>query len=118
MDPVGEALHVLVVDDDPDMQEVLTYQVERLGYAVVCAGSTDDALPQLGSVDVVMSDLHLGGETCERLLRSCAEAGVPAVIVTASPAAAADLARTVPRTQVLGKPVSLTNIASALGAAR
>lgn len=78
---------VLAVDDDEDTLELLHGQLHRAGYTMLACDSAESALkePRLGEVDVVVSDVHLGGMDgiglCEELATRCP--GVPVVVVTA-----------------------------------
>jgi len=54
--------HILVVDDDPDMRQLLTSLLESCGYTVACAEDGSSALKQLASdrrTDVVLTDLYM-----------------------------------------------------------
>ena len=81
--------HVLVVEDEPDLQELLRYNLEREGYRVTAVGRGEHALKVAESrhVDLILLDLMLPGmdglEVC-RALRSRSEtAAIPIVMVTA-----------------------------------
>lgn len=54
---------VLLIDDDPDIREALTEELELEGFEVVPAGSGADALTLAGEapVDVVLTDLRMPG---------------------------------------------------------
>ncbi len=66
---------VLIVDDDPGVREVLRRALSYAGYAVVLAGSGEEALTQLeavgGRVDLVVTDVMMpgigGAELAERV---------------------------------------------------
>jgi two-component system OmpR family response regulator len=68
--------HVLVVDDEPRIREVVTYALRRDGYVVSEAEAGDDALARMavGGVDLVVLDVMLPGadglEVCRRLRAS------------------------------------------------
>ena len=40
--------HVLVVDDKPDLLELVQYSLAAAGYDVTCVGSSDEALAAVG----------------------------------------------------------------------
>jgi DNA-binding NtrC family response regulator len=63
MPPFGES--ILVVDDDPDIQEVLTDRLEALGYRVFAASTGGEGLalvedegPQLVLLDIELPDMN------------------------------------------------------------
>jgi DNA-binding response OmpR family regulator len=80
---------VLVVEDDPDLREVLTYELKREGFEVDATGLGADALRicQRRAPDLVLLDLMLpdysGIEICQALRRSPATQDVPIVFLTA-----------------------------------
>ena len=53
---------VLIVDDNPQINQVLEFMLESLGYRAWCASSTGEALQTLTdeSIDFVLVDLNLG----------------------------------------------------------
>ena len=55
--------HVLVVDDEPDLLELVQYNLAAAGYDVTCVGSGEEALAAVGSVrpDLVILDVLLPG---------------------------------------------------------
>ncbi|HEY2945470.1 MAG TPA: ATP-binding protein [Vicinamibacteria bacterium] len=59
-----EGLTVLIVDDDPDVRELMRAVLQQRGARVVDAASTDDALSLLRteSPDVLLSDVEMPGE--------------------------------------------------------
>jgi DNA-binding response OmpR family regulator len=77
---------ILLVDDEESIQTLLTYPLERDGYAVVQARDGEEALRRFGeeSIDLVILDVMLprldGLEVCKRL-RS--ESNVPIIMLTA-----------------------------------
>jgi DNA-binding NtrC family response regulator len=56
---------ILVVDDDPDVQETVSLLLHSHGYDVVTAGSGEEALSRLAerAVDVLVSDIKMPGLT-------------------------------------------------------
>ena len=53
---------LLVVDDEPDIREILQVNLEAAGYEVVASPSAEDALQRLdGSVSLIILDVMLGG---------------------------------------------------------
>lgn len=82
---------VLVVDDEPELAEMLMYSLQQQGYAALSAGDGFNACrliererPDLILLDIMMPDLD-GWEVC-RLLRSVPDediASIPVVMLTA-----------------------------------
>ncbi len=67
---------ILLVDDEPDILEFLSYNIEKEGYEVHTAGNGKDAIelaatvvPQLILLDVMMPEMD-GIETCEELRKN------------------------------------------------
>ena len=77
---------ILVVEDEPSLQETLAYNLRKQGYEVIAAGDGKTAIDQARQVspDLVVLDLMLpvldGFEVC-RILRK--ESNVPILILTA-----------------------------------
>jgi DNA-binding response OmpR family regulator len=77
---------ILLVDDEESIQMLLTYPLERDGYAVVQARDGEEALRRFGEeqIDLVVLDVMLprldGLEVCKRL-RS--QSNVPIIMLTA-----------------------------------
>lgn len=68
-----EDIKILLVDDEPDILEIIRFNLEKVGYQIKTAPNGLDAikvskkfLPHLIILDVMMPDLD-GIETCERL---------------------------------------------------
>jgi DNA-binding response OmpR family regulator len=79
-------MKVLIVEDDPDMRDLLKRLLEKDGYQTDVAGSTAAALAAVASFkpDLVLLDVVLGGEDGRALLPKLREVSdVPAVFVTA-----------------------------------
>ncbi|MEZ0494940.1 ATP-binding protein [Sphingomonas sp. IW22] len=60
----AEQLHVLLVEDDPQVLRSATRRIERMGYRVTAAGSADGALACLKTtpgIDIVFSDVMMRG---------------------------------------------------------
>jgi DNA-binding response OmpR family regulator len=80
---------ILVVEDDPDLVELLSFNLRASGFAVGTAMDGVDALKKARSTipDLILLDLMLpeldGLAVCEILRREPATAGIPIVIVTA-----------------------------------
>lgn len=68
-----EDIKILLVDDEPDILEIISFNLEKVGYQVTTASNGLEALkqakktlPHLIILDVMMPELD-GIETCERL---------------------------------------------------
>ena len=59
---------MLVVDDDPSIRLLCRINLELAGWDVREAGGLDDARAQVGDVDVVVLDLHVGSGNGVELL--------------------------------------------------
>ncbi len=80
---------VLTVEDDPDILELVAYNLEREGFEVVGVTTGEEALGSARSKrpDVVLLDLMLPGmdglEVCRRLREDPKTRGIPVIIVSA-----------------------------------
>lgn len=82
-------MHVLVVDDDPDICELVTFKLSQLGHAVSHEANGEaglaaaiDILPNLILLDVMMPKLT-GIEVCQRLRAHETTSRVPIILITA-----------------------------------
>lgn len=79
---------ILVVDDEADILEMLKYNLEKEGYAVLTARNGKGALeevkrgPGLVLLDVMMPEMD-GWEVCKRLKREPKTASIPVLFLTA-----------------------------------
>lgn len=80
---------VVVVEDEPDIKEVIEYNLQREGYRVLSAldGEVGLKLIQKELPDLVLLDLMLPGldgiEICRRLRSQTATKNIPIIMVTA-----------------------------------
>jgi two-component system, OmpR family, phosphate regulon response regulator PhoB len=80
---------VLVVDDDPDVCDLVTYKLEQSGFEVRRAFDGDGALREVArrAPDLVLLDIMMPGisglEVLERWRSDQATAGIPVVLLTA-----------------------------------
>ena len=78
---------LLVVDDEPDIREILQVNLEAAGYEVITASSAEEALALLdGSVSLILLDVMLGGISgfsMVRKLRKELNNPVPVIFLTA-----------------------------------
>jgi two-component system, OmpR family, phosphate regulon response regulator PhoB len=83
------ASRVMIVEDEPDIRDLLTFHLERDGFQVVRAVTGTEALRQvhLTPPDLVILDLMLpqmdGLEVCRRLRSDGATATLPIIMLTA-----------------------------------
>lgn len=81
--------HVLIVEDDEDIAELLEYNLQRQGYRPSCAGTGEEGLREAreGKPDLILLDLMLPGlsglDVCRALKDSEATAGIPVIMLTA-----------------------------------
>ena len=80
---------VLIVDDEPDIVELIRYNLRAEGYEVITAENGREALEKAGSAlpDLVILDLMMpvmdGLETCKRLKADPRFARIPVLFLTA-----------------------------------
>jgi DNA-binding response OmpR family regulator len=80
---------VLIVEDEPDIRELVVHHLKREGYQVSAASSGEEALRQVQAVppDLVLLDLMMpamdGLEVCRRLRQDPATVSLPIVMLTA-----------------------------------
>ena len=84
----GERKKVLIVDDDPDMGELLCDRLQELGYEALhsCTGEEGLLLAYRNSPDLILLDLRLPGidglTVCQMLADDEETAGIPVIIVS------------------------------------
>ncbi len=82
-------MHILVVEDDEDIQQLVEYNLLKAGYKVSVAETGEEGLRQARAEhpDLVVLDLMLPGldglEVCRTLRRDPATARLPVVMLTA-----------------------------------
>jgi DNA-binding response OmpR family regulator len=82
-------MRILVIDDEPDILELVQYNLTREHYDVVCVESGEEALAQVQATppDLIVLDLMLPGvnglEVCRTLKRHPRTAAIPVVMLTA-----------------------------------
>ncbi len=85
----ADTQHILVVDDEPDILELLTYNLQREGFETSVARDGLDALsaaeksrPDLIILDIMMPRMD-GIEACKRLREHALLRTVPIILLTA-----------------------------------
>lgn len=80
---------ILVIDDEADIRELLTYNLEQEGYSVRSVSNGEEALKTFEneSVDLILLDLMLPGipgiEICKRLKRDAKLEAIPIIMISA-----------------------------------
>jgi two-component system phosphate regulon response regulator PhoB len=81
--------HILVVDDEDDLLELIRYNLSKEGYRVTCVGNGEDALrlarkitPDLLVLDVLLPQVD-GLEVCKQLKADSATRHIPIIMLTA-----------------------------------
>lgn len=81
--------HVLLVEDERDIRELVRYNLMRQGYQVTCAETGEEGLELANedTPDIVLLDLMLPGldglEVCRQLKRDSKTKSIPVVMLTA-----------------------------------
>jgi two-component system phosphate regulon response regulator PhoB len=81
--------HILIVEDEEEIQELIAYNLSREGFRTSIAGSGEDALKKVRSerIDVVILDLMLPGmdglDVCKALKKEEKTASIPVLMLTA-----------------------------------
>jgi two-component system, OmpR family, alkaline phosphatase synthesis response regulator PhoP len=81
--------HILVVDDELELQELVRYNLLKAGYRVTCVGCGEEALTQVHTqpTDLLILDLLLPGidglDVCKTLKRDPHTIAIPIIMLTA-----------------------------------
>jgi len=81
--------HILVVEDEEDIRELLRYNLQKEGYQLTCVGSGEAAIDKACSdvPDLILLDLMLPGqdgfEVCKELKKTPATQKIPIIMLTA-----------------------------------
>ena len=81
--------HILVVDDELELQELVRYNLAKAGYRVTCVGCGEEALIQvhMQPPDLLILDLLLPGidglDVCKTLKRDPHTIAIPIIMLTA-----------------------------------
>jgi CheY-like chemotaxis protein len=111
--------HVLIVEDDLDLRELLTVALESEGHSVRTAENGVEALVRLQFEpvpDVILLNLVLpamsGGDVLEAIRRDARLAGMPILLITGAPVPV-EIGREVDA--VLMKPFGLDQLSETIG---
>jgi two-component system alkaline phosphatase synthesis response regulator PhoP len=79
---------VLVVDDESDIVELISYNLRKAGYGVISAADGNEALRQAATLpDLIILDVMMPGpdgyEVCRRIKSESATASIPVIFLTA-----------------------------------
>jgi phosphate regulon transcriptional regulator PhoB len=81
--------HILVIDDEPDLVELVSYNLRKEGFIVESASDGESALKKIkkGEYDLLILDLMLPGiqgiELCRIVRNDPKNAGLPIIMLTA-----------------------------------
>jgi len=81
--------HLLVVDDEITIRELLKFNLEKEGYKVTCAANGEEALALMDNTrfDLVLLDVMLPGvnglEICRKMRADSTLAAIPVIMLTA-----------------------------------
>ena len=85
----SSALTVLIVEDEPDLREVVAEVIEQAGYRMIAVGDLEQARSALATtrVDLLLLDVFVDGLTCDAWLTELAGAlDPPATVLTSADA--------------------------------
>ena len=83
-------MRILVVDDEPDLCEILCFNLESEGFEAECAHSAESALALIGSsqrFDLILLDVMMEAMSGYEMAQQLRAAGdnTPIIFLTASP---------------------------------
>ena len=117
---MGDSLTILLVDDQPNIREVVSDELTASGYRVLTAGDGSEALEFLGQggVDLILLDWHMpamdGHTFLDHKFGDARFSSIP-VIICSGLAEAEDISHSVE--DVLQKPFSIAQLRKAIQAA-
>ena len=85
---MGKA-NILIVEDDEDIQQLVSYNLIKAGFHVMCADTGEEGLQKLqpGGIDCILLDLMLPGmsglEVCRSIKKNQSSSDVPILMLTA-----------------------------------
>ena len=120
---MGGNARVLVVEDSPDLRDLLGLQLQFGGYEAICAHDGAEALSRIENVDpaIVLSDVLMpamsGTELARRLRTIPRFAETPVVLYTGINADDAELVETaaMPNVHVISKGASMMALLATVG---
>jgi DNA-binding NtrC family response regulator len=79
--------HILVVEDDADVQSVVSEFLVTLGHRLTCASSAQEARLFLASepVDLALVDCLMSGEQGNSLAEHASQLGIPTILTSGDP---------------------------------
>jgi phosphate regulon transcriptional regulator PhoB len=89
MTPTAQSTRILVVDDESDLVELVTYNLVKSGFKVITAPDAEEALDSLkrGNIDLIILDRMLPGlqgtELCRIIRNTPKTASLPIIMLTA-----------------------------------
>jgi response regulator RpfG family c-di-GMP phosphodiesterase len=87
--PKGEDVHLLVVDDEKSICDIVSQYLRMKGYEVSCAGSAESAIDIIknNGIDLVLSDIKMPGMSGVELLKWVREynRSLPVIVTTGFP---------------------------------
>ncbi|HTG01408.1 MAG TPA: response regulator transcription factor [Nitrospirota bacterium] len=89
MSPDARSTRILVVDDEPDLVALVSYNLTKEGFKVLSAPDAEEALDAIkrGGIDLIILDRMLPGlqgtELCRIIRANPKTAGVPVLMLTA-----------------------------------
>jgi two-component system phosphate regulon response regulator PhoB len=85
---MGKA-NILIVEDDEDIQQLVSYNLIKAGFHVMCADTGEEGLQKLqpGGIDCILLDLMLPGmsglEVCRSIKKNQSSNDIPILMLTA-----------------------------------
>lgn len=81
----NEMQTVIIVEDDADIREILSFNVENAGYSVICADSAEAAEEFVGEASLILLDVMLPGMSGCQFAKKLRSEGndVPIIFLTA-----------------------------------
>lgn len=89
MSPTAHTTHILVVDDEPDLVDLVAYNLTREGFKITSSPDAEEALDAIkrGAIDLVILDQMLPGlqgtELCRIIRNNPKTAALPIIMLTA-----------------------------------
>jgi DNA-binding NtrC family response regulator len=79
--------HILVVEDDSDVQSVISEFLVTLGHRLTCASSAEEARLFLAGepVDLALVDCLMSGEQGNSLAEHASKLGIPIILTSGDP---------------------------------